>query len=65
MGDENVDTKPQGVVITLREIHDAVTRIENALTGEITKLKIRIAAHEVIIGMMTIVIIFLAQKGLG
>lgn len=59
------DTRPQGVVITIKEIHEAVGRIENVLTGEITKLKIRIAAHEVIIGMMTVVIIYLAQKGLA
>lgn len=58
------DSKPMGVVVTLKEIHDAVVRIENSLTGEITKLKVRLAAHEVIIGMMTVVIIFLAQKGL-
>jgi hypothetical protein len=58
------DTSPVGVVVTIKEIHEAVGRIEGALTGEITKLKIRIAAHEVIIGMMTIVIVFLAQKGL-
>lgn len=59
------DERPMGVVVTLKEIHEAVGRIENTLTGEITKLKIRIAAHEVIIGMMTMVLAFLAQKGLA
>lgn len=62
---EKEETKPIGVVVTLREIHEAVGRIEDTLTGEITKLKIRIAAHEVIIGMMTVTIVFLVQKGLS
>lgn len=58
------ENKPIGIVVTLKEIHDTVVRIEGSLTSEITKLKIRIAAHEVVIGIMTLVIVFLVQKGL-
>lgn len=58
------DDRPLGIFVTVKEIHEAVGRIESTLTSEITKLKIRIAAHEVVIGMMTVVIIFLTQRGL-
>lgn len=59
------ETKPVGIVVTIKEIHDTVLRIDTSLNSEITKLKIRLAAHEVIIGITTLVIIFLVQKGLS
>lgn len=54
-----------GVVVTIKEIHDTVLRIDDTLTSEISKLKARIAAHEVVIGMMTLVIVYLIQKGIS
>lgn len=56
--------KEVGVVVTLKEIHDAVNRIEDTLTSEVNRLKARIAAHEVVIGMMVLIIVYLTQKGL-
>lgn len=56
---------PTGFLVTIEKIYNSVERIEKSLNEEITKLRVRIAAHEVVIGIMTIVVVFLTQKGLS
>lgn len=60
-----------GVFITLREIHDAVTALNDKLdtrldkaNEEISKIKTQIAALAVVNGILITTIAFLIQKGL-
>jgi len=57
------ETKPQGVLITLREIHTAVLSIDDKIDREVRALELRIsaleakiAAYGVVIGIMSAVI---------
>lgn len=63
------DTRPMGVVLTIRDIHDTVTSIDakmddnyGKLNDEITKLKVQLSAHAVVIGILTAGIITLIGK---
>lgn len=74
MADETMSETPTnrtGVFITLREIHDAVTALNDKLdtrldkaNEEISKIKTQIAALAVVNGILITTIAFLIQKGL-
>ena len=66
------ESKPIGVIVTLKEIYDTVNRIDDKLDreisgikDEISKLKAQLAAQWVVHGILVSAIIFLIQKGLG
>lgn len=63
------DTRPVGVVLTIRDIHDTVTSIDQKMDDnygkmneELTKIKVQLAAHAVIIGIVTAGIITIVGK---
>lgn len=69
MAPTDPETKPVGVLLTLRDIHDLVVKIDSKmddnydkLREEVNQLKIKLAAHAVIIGLMTVVIAGLIAK---
>lgn len=66
------ESKPVGVIVTLKEIYDTVNRIDDKLDreiigikDEISKLKSQLAAQWVVHGILVSAIIFLIQKGIG
>lgn len=72
MTEENTHTKPIGVFVTLREIHQTVMKIDDKLDDEVGKLKSEIwgikaqlAAQWVVHGILIATIVYLIQKGIG
>lgn len=65
-------TRPIGVLVTIREIHGTVLKIDEKLDQEVSKLKeeiatvrAQLAALWVIHGIVVTTIVFLLQKGLN
>lgn len=58
------DTKPQGIVVTIREMYDMLVKLDNRLDGELANLKAQVSAMWVVHGIMLGVITFLITKGL-
>lgn len=57
--DKEDEKIPSGYFVTVKEIHQNI----NNVAKEFAALKARMAAHEVVILIMTGLVVYLAQKG--
>lgn len=69
MEDKNNETKPLGVLFTIRDIHDLVQKIDSKmddkydkLNEEITKIKVQVAGMAVITGLVTVAVASILGK---
>ena len=62
---QDQNARPIGVVVTIKEIHATVERIDDKLNDELTKIKMQLAAQWVVHGIMVAVIVALVTNRVG